>query len=93
MDEAVRKPQAEGTIIKIVGDGDDESVEKYAQFMVRPGMERPYFQRSIFVSPGCMVTKDRVLIEIKMIKNLINALKKHMFPKRMTAGGLCLAAS
>jgi hypothetical protein len=50
--------------------------------MVKPGMERPYFQHNIFVSCGSMVTKERVLIKIETIKNSSNVLKKCMFLKK-----------
>jgi hypothetical protein len=41
--EAVGLLQADGTFIKIVRDGDEESVEEYPCFMIRPSMVRALF--------------------------------------------------
>jgi hypothetical protein len=45
-------------------------------------MERAFFQRNIFMSPECMVTKKWLLIEIKTIKQSSSVLKKCMSLKK-----------
>jgi hypothetical protein len=75
LDEAVWMLGADGTIVNIVGEDDNENAEEYPKFMVWPGMERVFFQYH-------MVIKERVLIKIKMIQNSSNALKKCMFLKK-----------
>jgi hypothetical protein len=86
-DVAVRVLRADNNIIKIVGDDNIRNVEEFLWFMVRPGMEIAFFQRDIFVSPNCVVSKERMFIEIKTVQKLHSALKKRMFLEKGDSGG------
>ncbi len=79
LDKAVRVLRADGTIVEIVGDDDEENVEEFPGFMVKLSMERAFFWRIIFVLPEHVLTKEQLFIEIETIQKSSNALKKCMF--------------
>jgi hypothetical protein len=74
LDEAVGVLWADGTIVEIVGDDDEEDVEEIPQLVVRLGMERAFFQRKILISPDPIVTKEQLLVEIETIERSSNVL-------------------